>query len=413
MIARRQYFVFGTIFIVVLSILTIVYFAFFRAHYVPLFQNLRESDASAIVAELDNQGIEYQLANGGQDILVAEENTGQARLALAGSNVGLGGVVGFELFNESDMGLTEFAQKINYQRALQGELARTIMMMDGVEYARVHLALPERSIFKAAQSQPSAAVTIQTIGRKALEPERVAGIQQLVASSVPELDLGRVAILDEQGGLLSEIITDDINGGAAADEKTALEQYFRARAQSAINQIIPGLRSEIRVLAVKNSLPSDVTAEPQSQDDQRVASKSANERDFRLRILVRTAAALSGEDNALLRSALVEALALKLDAGDALEFEVGPIGFKPGISPADGLSKSSPSVPAEGSFEATKLSWIDYVFNRWFLLFIGMGFIVGILIWRQRPKLKEEEQQSFADLLNDGLARQQAARNAD
>ncbi|MGC1470138.1 MAG: hypothetical protein WA793_12225, partial [Sphingorhabdus sp.] len=114
MIVRRQYIVVGAVFLVVLAMLSFIYFAFIRANYVPLFQDIRESDASAIVAELDSQGIEYQLANAGKDILVPEENTGQARLALAGSNVALGGVVGFELFNESDMGLTEFAQKINY-----------------------------------------------------------------------------------------------------------------------------------------------------------------------------------------------------------------------------------------------------------------------------------------------------------
>lgn len=416
MIVRRQYIVVGAVFLVVLAMLSFIYFAFIRANYVPLFQDIRESDASAIVAELDSQGIEYQLANAGKDILVPEENTGQARLALAGSNVALGGVVGFELFNESDMGLTEFAQKINYQRALQGELARTIMMMEGVEFARVHLALPERSIFKAGQSQPTAAVTIQTIGKVALAPERVSGIQQLVASAVPDLALGRVAILDEQGDLLNELVPEDLTGGAASDEKSALEQYFRARAQTAITQIIPGMRSEVKVLATKKDPGYAAAVTPEARSEQPAASKSGNDRDFRLRVLVRTPAALSEEDSSLLRSAIIEALALKPDAGDSLEFEIGPIGFRPGTSPAlstDEMLKSGSVASTDGSYEELKISWMDYVFNRWFLLFVGMSVIVGILFWKQRPRLSEDEQQSFADLLNEGLARQQGARNAD
>src|SRR5881394_1772705 len=97
---------------------------------VPAYQNIRESDASAIVTELDRAGIPYDLANEGHDILVPEDQAAAARVLIAGSDVAMGGSVGFELFNDSDMGLTEFAQKINFQRAMQGELARTIMGME-------------------------------------------------------------------------------------------------------------------------------------------------------------------------------------------------------------------------------------------------------------------------------------------
>ena len=134
----------------VVAILAILWFALLRTNFVPAYQNIRQADASAIVAELDSAGIPYRLANDGHDILVPEEQASDARVAVAGSEVAIGGTVGFELFNDSDMGLTEFAQKINFQRAMQGELSRTIMMMDGIEFARVHLAIPERSIFRAA-----------------------------------------------------------------------------------------------------------------------------------------------------------------------------------------------------------------------------------------------------------------------
>src|SRR5688572_70501 len=130
------------------ALLAAGYYFFLRTEYAVLYSDLRPADASAVVAELDGRGIAYQLRDAGSTIAVAADGADAARLAIAGSHVPSRAAVGFELFNESDMGLTDFAQRINYQRALQGELARTIMTISGVESARVHLALPERSLFR-------------------------------------------------------------------------------------------------------------------------------------------------------------------------------------------------------------------------------------------------------------------------
>lgn len=419
MMAKRQLFIFGAIFAVVVASLALAYFWFLRADYVPIFENLRESDASTIVAELDKQGIAYQLANGGHDIKVAEEDVGPARLALAGSGVALGGVVGFELFNESDMGLTEFAQKINYQRAMQGELARTIMMMNGIEFARVHLALPEKTIFRAAQSQPTAAVTIQTVDRKDLSPDRVAGIQQLVASAVPDMPLGNVAILDDRGDLLSTVTNSGAESGAVLDERTALEQYFRARAQAAIAQAIPGLHAEVKILATKLlAAPGPASGTPTNDTTMPAAAASTNNegRDFQLKAIIRTVAALNDEDAGLLRSAV--AAAIKVDPADqnAIQFEVGPLGFTPGQAAPlsfdatdDGVDKGS---GATAGLPSSGPRWMDYVFSRWFLALLAIAGVIFWLLWRQRGQMNEEEQESFADLLADGLAVQQAGRHA-
>lgn len=420
MIARRQYLIFGAIFATVIALLALIYFLVLRTEYAPLFENLRESDASAIVAELDKQGMDYQLANDGHDILVPEQEVGSARLALAGSNVAVGGVVGFELFNESDMGLTEFAQKINYQRALQGELSRTIMMMDGIEFARVHLALPEKSIFRAAQSQPTAAVTIQTIDRKDLSPERVAGIQQLVASSVPDLPINSVAILDDRGDLLSQPVANGDGETAAVDERAALEQYFRARAQTAISQILPGLHSEVKIFASK-PVESEPAGDAGLENAEAVpaapaAPKASGDREFQLRVVVRTAAALSAEDNGLLRTAVLDALKLNLDAGDSLTFEVGKLGFSPGQAlpvPGDNLPQSSVrETPRTANSWSNEADWMRFIFNRWFFAAFLMIAVIGLLLWRQRRQMSEEERDSFAELLADGLAAQQGKRNA-
>lgn len=144
----------------VLLALFALYWFVLRTDYVPVFERLTQNDAAAVVAELTERKIDHRLADGGTTILIAAEQADQARLDIASSELPLRGQMGFELFNESDMGLTEFAQKINYQRALQGELARTIMLLDGVDNARVHLALPERALFRGARSAPTAAVTL-------------------------------------------------------------------------------------------------------------------------------------------------------------------------------------------------------------------------------------------------------------
>lgn len=410
--ARRQIFLFSAIFAGIVALLCVLYFLFLRADYVPLFEDMREDDASAIVTELDKQGIAYQLQNDGQDILVAEADVGTARLGLAGSGIAPGGIVGFELFNESDMGLTEFAQKINYQRALQGELARTIMMMEGVEFARVHLALPERSIFRNAQSQPTAAVTVQTIGRKELSPARVSGIQQLVASAVSDLPTGNVAVLDERGGLLSEGVGPEAIANGAPDERTALEQYFRARAQAVAAKLIPGLRVEIRVFA--RELPTAAITASGGSEPANTGSSAA--RNFQLRVVVRTAASLNEEDSEGLRLSIGEALQLNPDAGDSLEFEVGALGMASnGVSPAafDLAGETGASSPASAPYsETAPLAWLDLIFSRWFLIIIFVIAIVAWLLIRQRRQLSDEDRASFAELLNGNLTTQKANKDA-
>ena len=120
-----------------------------RPKYEVLFRDLRPADAATIVDQLEKNKTPYRLDDGGATILAPAARIDETRLAIMGADLPLKGTVGFELFNKSDMGLTEFAQRINYQRALQGELSRTLMTIDAVDTARVHLTLPEPSIFRA------------------------------------------------------------------------------------------------------------------------------------------------------------------------------------------------------------------------------------------------------------------------
>ena len=171
--------------------------------YQALFTDLSEQDASTMVAELDRMKVPYRLESGGTRILVPQDMVHKTRLQLVGKNLPLHGAVGFEIFNNTDFGMTEFTQKVNYQRALQGELTRTIMALDEVQAARVHLALPESTLFKRDQNRPKASITLAVKPGRSIGRDQVAGIQRLVAAAVPGIETGDVTVLDQKGVALS------------------------------------------------------------------------------------------------------------------------------------------------------------------------------------------------------------------
>ena len=174
-----------------------------------LFAGLDPQDAATIVAELDKMKVPYRLGADETTILVDASQVHATRLKLMGKGVNLRGGVGFEIFNTTDFGVTEFAQKINYQRALQGELARTIMAIDSVKSARVHLVLPDSGLFRRASQKPKASVALALRDQRGLQPEQVLGIQRLVAAAVPQIDASAVTVLDQRGVTLSRNVDPD------------------------------------------------------------------------------------------------------------------------------------------------------------------------------------------------------------
>ncbi|MFZ6721396.1 flagellar basal-body MS-ring/collar protein FliF [Undibacterium sp. Ji49W] len=174
-----------------------------RTDYQVLFADLKPQDSAAMVAELDRLKIPYKISESGNAILVDKEVVHTTRLKLMGKDIPLNGAVGFELFNTSDFGMTEFAQKINFQRALQGEITRTISALDEVKDVRVHLALPEESLFKRNNNRAKAAITINLKPGKKLRQEQITGIQKLVAAAVPGIQAQDVTLVDYQGVALT------------------------------------------------------------------------------------------------------------------------------------------------------------------------------------------------------------------
>jgi len=207
----------------------------------PLFTDLSIEDSSAIVTELERQGITYELRDDGAIILAPKDRVPRLRMSLAESGLPKGGGVGYEIFDKSDaLGATSFVQNINHLRALEGELARTISSLDRVQAARVHLVLPERPLFAREAPEASASIVLKVRGK--LEPQQVNAIRHLTASAVAGLKPERVSIVDETGRLLADGARGDDDSVATADERrVAYEQRLRDQVENIVSSVVgPG-----------------------------------------------------------------------------------------------------------------------------------------------------------------------------
>ncbi|MCX8086995.1 MAG: flagellar basal-body MS-ring/collar protein FliF [Rhodocyclaceae bacterium] len=172
--------------------------------YGVLFANLTDQDAGQIVTVLQQQNIPYKYSEGGGAILVPMSQVHDVRLKLASQGLPKGGLVGFELMENQKLGLSQFAEQINYQRGLEGELARSIQTLAAVRAARVHLAIPKQTAFLRDEAKPSASVLVSLQPGRSLEATQIAGIVHLVSSSVPQLNPANVSVIDQDGNLLSQ-----------------------------------------------------------------------------------------------------------------------------------------------------------------------------------------------------------------
>lgn len=171
--------------------------------YGVLYSNLSDRDGGAIIASLQQMNIPYKFTDGGAALLVAANKVPEARLRLASQGLPKGGTVGFELMDNQKFGTSQFAEQVNYQRALEGELARSINSISAVESARVHLALPKPSLFVRDQKKPSASVVLTLHRGRSIDEGQVSAIVHLISSSVPELSAKSITVVDQAGNLLS------------------------------------------------------------------------------------------------------------------------------------------------------------------------------------------------------------------
>ncbi|MGE3145819.1 MAG: flagellar basal-body MS-ring/collar protein FliF [Pseudorhodoplanes sp.] len=215
-----------------------------------LFTDLTVEDSSAIVKDLERQGIGYELRNDAGTILVPKDSVTRLRMKLAEAGLPKGGGIGYEIFDKSDaLGATSFVQNINHLRALEGELARTIRAIDRVQSARVHLVMPERPLFSRDKVEPSASIVLRVRGT--LEAQQVRAVRHLVSSAVSGLKPARISIVDESGRLLADGAGDETSaGGLFADErKAAYERRLREQVEAIVSSIVGPGRARVQLAA--------------------------------------------------------------------------------------------------------------------------------------------------------------------
>ena len=235
-------------FVVFIAVLAIAIHWALKRSYQVLFRDLKPQDSATIIAELERQKVPFRVDQTTNEILVPEGQANTLRLKMMSSDLRLQGAVGFELFNNSDLGLTDFAQKVNYQRALQGELTRTITSLEEVDMARVHLTLPESSIFRRSDEHPKASVALFMRDGRTLSPDMIKGIQRLIAAAVPQMAAADVTVIDQRGDPVN-IREQDVDDPKQA-LKRAIEREYERKILQQIAPIVAqrqrGCRVELR-----------------------------------------------------------------------------------------------------------------------------------------------------------------------
>src|SRR5580658_1589254 len=197
----------------------------------PLYTAMAPEDAAGVVQKLRETGVEYRLSENGSTVMVPSEKLAESRLALAAAGLPKTGRIGFELFDKSNFGATEFVEHINYKRALEGELERSVMSLAEVEQARIHLTLPKESVFLDQQEPAKASVVVKLRAGAQISPQNVIAVTNLVASAVEGLTPEAVSLVDMDGNLLSK---PRKNAEADGSELTAESLLVRQQLEKAL-----------------------------------------------------------------------------------------------------------------------------------------------------------------------------------
>lgn len=323
-----------------------------RTDYRPLFTNLTPEDAGEIVKKLKDAKTPYQITADGKGILVPSDKVYELRLSLASEGLPQGGGVGFEIFDRKSFGMTEFVQKLNYQRALQGELSRTISQLNGVEQARIHLVIPEKSLFKENERPATASVVLKLKSSQALKDSEVQGVVHLVASSIEGLDPDHVTVLDSRGKILSKGngTADPTSKVTAAmqEAQRTYEKNMEERIQSLLDRIVGSGKSVARVTAAfdfKQVERVEEKFDPETiavRSEQRTEEKGAS---------TTTATGVPGVQTNLGRNQAASSTGGGSKNDETLNYEVSRTTAKI-IEPVGALSKISVAVLVDGKYEA-------------------------------------------------------------
>jgi flagellar M-ring protein FliF len=273
--ANRRFLAVAIILALVIGAVTVTWMIR-QVTYGVLYTRLPAQEAGEVIDQLDQMKIPYRLSDGGSSIMVPSSQVHDARIRLAAAGLPRGGSVGFELFDETGLGMTDFLQKVNYRRALEGELARSIASLREVSAARVHIVIPEPRLFDEDQKPTTASVIMKVNPVGSLERGKIAGITHLVASAVEGLDPGRVTIIDQNGTLLSTGQDDPVMGSVSNRQlelQQNVESYLQDKAQTLLDGVLGPNKAIVRINAELNFEQVERTIEEYDPDNLTIVSQ--------------------------------------------------------------------------------------------------------------------------------------------
>lgn len=244
-----------------------------RPDFALLFGNLDEADAGAIVDKVRQAGVEAEIRQNGRAVFVPRESVAEMRMLVSKDGVPSGSVKGFELFDQSDFGVSDFEQNVKLLRALQGELAKSIMGFDAIESAKVSISRPKRSAFASRDQKAKASVLVGLRSGRSLSRENVRAIVNLVCGAVEGLEARSVAVVDHEGRVLSDTTDDSVASQANTqfDLRQREEEYLTAKAQEQLDRI--GVKADVRVACDMDFQNVRETQERYSPEDRAVVSE--------------------------------------------------------------------------------------------------------------------------------------------
>ena len=244
--------------------------------FMPLYTNMAAEDAGEVVARLREQKIEYRLSNDGRTIQVPRQRIYEIRLDMASQGLPRGGSIGFEVFDNAKLGMTEFVQNINYQRALEGELSRTINGLAEVESSRIHIVMTGRSLFIEEEEPATASVILKLKPGRYLGQDQVQGIVHLVASSVPRLGPENVTVVDQSGNLLAGVNDSPTASKVSNDQlefQQRKEKMLERQVATMLEKVLGKDKAIVRVACDLNFVQQEKTEEMYYPDNQVVRSE--------------------------------------------------------------------------------------------------------------------------------------------
>jgi len=269
----------GMVMLVTIASIVLLIYLTTQVEYRVLFSNLSNEDAGKIVSKLSEKKVPYKISSSGGAISVPEDKVSELRLELAAAGLPQGGGVGFEIFDNKTLGATEFEQQLNYRRALQGELSRTISGLDEIQSSRVHIALPKDSLFTDQQKRPTASVTLRLKSGKSLRPAQIDGIVHLVASSIEGMNPEDVMVVDSRGAILSVKQHDSKLSKLTSqqiDFQRNMEKDLAARIQTMLENVVGPGKVAVRVTAELDFRIMEKTEETYNPEAQVVRSTQRN-----------------------------------------------------------------------------------------------------------------------------------------